>query len=253
MKHILSFKRLFEGLIKSLPVLDAQKVLISNLRKKFGDNRIKDWEANVYYDGGVIVLTVEVTEKTDGDLIDKILSSVKLMDTVGWYLSHLRVVGKEISYRDTPTMRNLLLSWIGEIDEDDTAVISFIFSKKFNDPIEVKDKYLYHFSIPRYENRILKQGLVPKSKYKINYHPDRIYLCSFNMLPEVFSGLSTKEDVPFSLFKIKNDGLRLFLDMDWFGLKTKGVFYTTDNISPEKISLVKKVHSKEEFLSSSDI
>lgn len=92
MKHILSFKRLFEGLIKSLPVLDAQKVLISNLRKKFGDNRIKDCEANVYYDGGVIVLTVEVTEKTDGDLIDKILSSVKLMDTVGWLFLTTKVM-----------------------------------------------------------------------------------------------------------------------------------------------------------------
>lgn len=54
--------------------------------------------------------------------------------------------------------------------------VNITFESKFDIESTLPDK-LYHLSIKKFENSILKSGISPKSKSKVSYHDIRIYLC----------------------------------------------------------------------------
>lgn len=55
--------------------------------------------------------------------------------------------------------------------------VEIIYESKYDIEIFIPKK-LYHLSIQQYKDKILKQGLIPKSKNKKIVHLDRIYLCT---------------------------------------------------------------------------
>lgn len=141
------------------------------------------------------------------------------------------------------------------------------YEPKFQKPIKnalIKtQKCLYHISPTKYEHKILKQGLVPKSKNRLFSYPDRIYLFLNNthtddgyaemddsMLLDITEKLFTivlpKRDDEYvndyeytyyriDVSKLHND-TNLMYDQNFIPF---GIF-TADNIPPEAISVIKR-------------
>jgi RNA:NAD 2'-phosphotransferase (TPT1/KptA family) len=112
---------------------------------------------------------------------------------------------------------------------------------KFNLPLNVPAK-LYHVTNSRYLDKILKIGLIPKSKNKRVHHPDRIYFgyteigCR-NLILQFNKDASdnNKPIQKWSVLEIDTYSLDLtiYTDPDYYD-----GCWTSDNIPPVKIKVL---------------
>ena len=141
------------------------------------------------------------------------------------------------------------------------------YEPKFQKPIKnalIKtQKCLYHISPTKYEHKIIKQGLIPKSKNNAFTYPDRIYLFLDNTRTEegyaemddsmllditekLFTIIQPKRDDKYvndyeytyyriDVSKLRND-TNLMYDQNFIPF---GIF-TADNIPPEAISVIRR-------------
>jgi hypothetical protein len=121
--------------------------------------------------------------------------------------------------------------------------IKIRFESKYEDGLYYNTldvpKICYHLSPTKNRNKILKLGLYPKSGQRKTYHPDRIYLFynhnDFNCLLDMLK-LTDIDNFEYDLYEISlDDKFIIHSDPNY----DKG-FYTYDNISPEKIKLIKQ-------------
>ena len=109
-------------------------------------------------------------------------------------------------------------------------VIEEKFSREYN-PKEYNKNFWYHYTTKDALSKILKQGLIPKSKY--NY-PDRIYLHNY------LDGLKQYIHETYPIEKIKEMLiLKLNLNRDeklYLDPRLEDAVFTYDNISPEEIN-----------------
>lgn len=117
-----------------------------------------------------------------------------------------------------------------------------IESKFFREPVEVP-AILYHTTPTKYLSKILKIGLIPKSKSKRDFHPERIYLTPdikfakwFKVIFKKFFSLPGEKETEYSILEIDTSNLNMKLYRDpqsqWEG------YYTTQNIPPSKIKVL---------------
>jgi len=150
---------------------------------------------------------------------------------------------------------------------NDIKWIAIQFEPKFQDVINYKiihnHKYLYHLSPTKYENKILKNGLIPKSKNdKFNY-PYRVYLLmdkneTFNinktylisvakMLLNSRTSLITNQyinDNEYTIYQIDisklNKNINFYYDANLYPLS----IFTVDNINPNAIQIIDRIKLK---------
>jgi hypothetical protein len=148
---------------------------------------------------------------------------------------------------------------------NDIKWVSIQFEPKFQEIItqELKNNhnFLYHISPTKYEQKILKYGLIPKSKNnKFNY-PYRVYLLmdknnNFNLTKSYLISvtkmlLNTKlnivknqyfNDNNFTLYKIDisklKNNINFYYDANFYPLS----IFSTDNINPEAIEIVDHIN-----------
>lgn len=162
---------------------------------------------------------------------NSIISSIE--NIYGWYLSSIYndINGEKIK-RNSPDFKvpdfdlelknyivknNLDINDI-ECDECNYEIYVLVFEQKTGDPINY-DKLpdtLYHITDTKYLNSILNMGLIPKSKNKKTYHPERIYLT-----------------------EIKSQCISLFEHPE-FGIKTPVIFTIDKNKLEDKNILIYK-------------
>ena len=115
------------------------------------------------------------------------------------------------------------------------------FESKYEDGLYKNDldvpEIAYHLSPTEKKDKILKNGLCPKSYNRKSKYPDRVYL--FDDLSELSSLLKSlkindKEDNKYTLYKVKMDN-KMIIHTD---PNFKNGFYTYDNISPYKIEVI---------------
>ena len=68
------------------------------------------------------------------------------------------------------------LSNIKQVKLEKESLIEVVFESKFDEEVESIPNKLYHVTPYDYVDKILKKGLIPKSKSKLSFHIDRIYL-----------------------------------------------------------------------------
>jgi len=120
-------------------------------------------------------------------------------------------------------------------DGDDWTLIKF--EAKFDMEYVIYGSHIYHVTDKKYIPKILKYGLIPKSKNKITSHPDRIYLTdkieSAKQIAIIFkNGGFMVEPV---LLKINLDKLHIKYMID---RQFPDGFYTTQNIPPQNIEVL---------------
>lgn len=120
------------------------------------------------------------------------------------------------------------------------------FESKYEDGLYKNDleipEYAYHLSPNNKRDKILKNGLCPKSYNRKTKHPDRLYLFyDIDDYKDLLKGLIFNDQMKgigrdYDLYKIKmNSKMIIHSDPNY----NRG-FYTYDNISPKDIELIEK-------------
>ena len=122
---------------------------------------------------------------------------------------------------------------------DLTDIDGLRFEAKYDMEAINLNRYIYHVTDKKNLDKILKIGLTPKTKSKLSYHPERIYLAknenSVNDIIELFKrGNFINEPL---VLKIDTNNLpNVFLVDKQFD----GGVYTQQNIPPKNIEIVEE-------------
>ena len=138
--------------------------------------------------------------------------------------------------------------WVDMMSYSDMDVVQAVFEARRTEPVDVPE-YLYHMAPTSVKDRILKYGIVPKSKSKNHMsrleHPDRVYLFT-DYDERVFSNYEYAwgKGRDYSVFRVDRKavpGLRLYRDgmvkseRNGFPLAV----YTYQNVPPSAVMCVK--------------
>jgi hypothetical protein len=127
--------------------------------------------------------------------------------------------------------------------------VSIIYESKFDIEINIPKK-LYHISIKEYKDKILKKGIIPKTKSKLSVHDNRIYVCStlqdcLDMIPKMkfyFFNKNPKINTQWVIYEILTDDMdiKLYKDPNYLD---KG-YYLLGNIPPNNIKITQEEKKK---------
>jgi hypothetical protein len=195
-------EKLNEGLIKTQPT----ELSVRILQKRFPTLII---EMRELYD-----ITIE------GEMME-LKNYLPIINNLGYFISLLTIDGE---------------NWISEYN-DNTIPLCIFLEPKYDVIINPLPKKLYHATLSKNDNNILKIGLYPKSNSKISKHPERIYLTdSLERAKEFGIYLTEINQKPHSIFELNTDNLKINLYRD-INMADKG-FYTINNIPPNNITKI---------------
>lgn len=204
-----------EGLIKTTNIGKTLNLLKSSFNFKFEYQRDNN--------------TFEVTfHQIDKSNLDKFL---KYANNLGWFPSYI-------------TTSLYKGKWDENVYSNDLSKIRF--EAKFDEEIVEKiPDFLYHITPTQNANKILNVGLVPKSRSKASYHPERVYLGKSiegveKLAPQMYQRTG---DLSFTILKIDTNMvpggyLRLYTDPNY----SKEAYYTLNNIPPQVIEKIKEIN-----------
>ena len=133
--------------------------------------------------------------------------------------------------------------------------VDIMYEAKYDLESNIPNK-LYHLSIQEFENKIFKNGLIPKSGNKLSKHLDRIYVCNnikdcktlindmkLNFFNIKYYNKKNKLNIKWIIYEIntklpnkpKDFKLRLFKDPNYIN-----GYYLVDNIPPQNIKIIEK-------------
>ena len=213
MKYIKLFENfLNEGLIKSVDIETCISILEKNLIN------VKKIQANSYNSNLIII---EFTKPT---LIKDI---IKLINNLGYYILQIRNVNNKETEK---------------FNDNDLIITAQIGAKYPKE--EYLSEYLYHITRKDNLEKILKIGLVPKSKEKIVKHPDRIYFFKEEEVAIYFVDELYLDPENAVILKIDTKGLNIKIyqdpeisDSDG-GYAGDAGYFTTSNIPPSHITVL---------------
>lgn len=218
---------LYEGLITSYPIEHIKQILI-----RYGYDFYPKEEKNINY------FFIKYVFDQDKNIANKELNDLlTLINNFGWFPVNMGYgdnLAKILKWNKSKTnFYNLL--------KTNYNTIKFLFEPKYDTPAIIHEKFLYHLTPSVYVNKILKYGLIPKSRSKKAYHPDRIYLAKtpefaktliedFKTITEINDWTILQVDTQLDIY------LKLYKDQNF---ETRG-YYTLNTISPISIEIYNK-------------
>lgn len=204
-----------EGLIKTTNIGKS----IGLLRKQYPDFIYKQEENNTFY----------ISLKNNFIIIDDL---IKLCNNLGWFPSYYELLNIDGSFNEGPFKEE-------NINFSKLKALNIFFEAKFDINIDKIPKYLYHITDSTYLKKILKNGLIPKSKSKLSIHPERVYFSkniqAVQLLLQKFNELYPEKE--FVILEIDTEKIpiyfRLYEDPNFSGYG----FYTLNNIPPISIKI----------------
>lgn len=231
MKHLKLYEQFVEeGLIKTVDV-DKFISRINDMMQQKGYLHFLD-DSRVDKDGHVWLM-INMEEEGDKQ-IELTKDLISLINILGYYVSHATLKGEEIADQERVPKNNdnfLMVMKNAKADKRVQAV-QVLFEPKF----EQKSRgaaTLYHITEERHLEKIMKIGLVPKSKSKVTYHPERIYLCNKAAMAAIYGKYRQYVKTPVIL-QVSTKGLTLYPDIN----AGAGAYWTSENISPDRIKVL---------------
>lgn len=224
--RIREISKVYEGLVVSQPPWSVS----DKIKKHFPDVLVKfsrDPDSNL--------LTIRLTFGKQILSIDQFNKLYVLINNLGWYGSwYITPIEEQVFKFNIEEIKKLL--------QTDRAVIVQIEAKYDVEEMS-KPRELYHGTPLINVDKILRQGIVPKSKAIDLSYPDRIYLATKldNLVDKLIPHIAEEKKITdWAIFKIKDlnnisPRLRLFRDP----LYPYG-YYALANIPPKNIELIKK-------------
>jgi hypothetical protein len=219
-----------EGLIKSTFIGET----INILKKQF-----PNWIFQ--YEKGDKAFTIEILKIKDGINLQYFEKLLPLLNNLGYFISYIEIYGDdntEIKDKyDEKIIKNAF----------NNPVIHSIYLEceaKFDQKVNKVPEFLYHISPLKNWEKIQKIGLIPKSKSKKAYHPERIYLGKdekniIRLAPKFskVTGLNEWVLLKINTSYIPGDYLILYYDPNF-----KYGYYTLNNIPPQSIEKIKDIN-----------
>jgi len=209
---------IYEGLITSHPIEKCYIIFNRKFKNKLKLQRLKN------YDLGISLIPFYIKKQYYNDM-------VKLMNNLGWHIS-------EISYLTDKGFE--YVSNINDLPNIANAV-NIVFSSKFQIEFDNKKlpEFIYHVSLSKYKDKILKKGLIPKKKNKTALTQNAIF---FSLTDKDYKKLAKKlypEETEFVLLKINTKGLknkRFIYDPK---VSNEQSIFTLENIDRNNIEIIK--------------
>lgn len=152
--------KLYEGLIKSY----SSSYVIWSIKREVPTCKI-DYEF-----ADLCKITAIFNSSTDHETIKKLIHKV---ETCGWYVASAMIAVDRKKVEQENNLDTILQKFkVGQL----CITIEAKYGMDVKDKILKKYKILYHITPTASVDKILEIGLAPRSKSKISYHPDRIYL-----------------------------------------------------------------------------
>ena len=192
---------------------------------------------------------------TDFNSRELSLELISLIDSIGYHIVSVGTWGTHLQNSPQEYDPNQYL-----LSKDKIRLL--VIQPNYGERVEFRGDYLYHTTDVKYLDKILKYGLVPKTKNNRFFYPGRIFLSSSKELSDELKLELIRQKNNFNYkqeqsawkssvdLKIKNfKGLTLYQDM-MVPAKTsldfpEGGFFTYDNIPPRYIEVVP--NSSEEY------
>lgn len=199
-------QHLYEGLIKTANREDVISYL----------NRVKDNLTIMYEDDGENDIEHTYILGTTSEFKDTLIRD---MNNLGYFVS--AKFGNKMKFE-------------AKFDTDVTDLVYNKFNMK-----------LYHISPIIYKDKILRDGLIPRSQSKLSYHPERIYMSvdekvSMNFVKHLYSTMRNKKLFDtLCLYEIdlsKCPKKRFMSDPN-----CRNAVYTMENIPPNCITLLEEI------------
>lgn len=217
-----------EGLIKSAPVGEA----VSILKRQF-----PNWIFQ--YEKGDKDFTVEILKIKDGIKLEYFEKLVSLLNNVGYFISYVEVYGDGIKIKDQHSEKIVKNAF----QNPKVHSIYLECEAKFDQKVNKIPEILYHVTPLSSWVKIQKVGLVPKSRSKKSYHPERVYLGkseqhTIELAPKFYEVTGLKDWVLLRVDTslVPGDYMKLYYDPNY-----KYGYYTINNIPPQAIEKVKDI------------
>jgi len=219
--------QLTEGLISTYPV-------------RFFIQRLENLGFSVKYSNYIIyALAKPDLHENNKNKIEELLVYI---NTCGYYVSNFKVLIKDNSYKQYNKLSEIK-------DFSGINDLWFIIESKFDTEFESDDiDYVYHLTEEDYLNKIKNIGLIPKSKSKKVYHPDRLYvvknkifltdlLKQFKLTNKEKKEKEENKEINYTILKIdykKAGSPKLYNDPNYLNFG----YYILDNIPPSAIEVL---------------
>lgn len=220
------FDPLQEGLIRSVPWVTAFQILTRHF-DEHKDQFVSNKERGT--------MEVQILGFNDNE-IKNLVSKVNL---IGYFFSQILVSPKQensaSNYVDKVYSESELWKILGEREKYNGIILCI--QGKFVE--EVKNPYiLFHVTRKDLLDKIMRVGLVPKSKSKKAYHPERIYFARTVPLAEaLMEELQKYTGGEYAILRIEAKNLKnvkFYNDPDFW----KAGVFTLDNVPKEVISVL---------------
>jgi hypothetical protein len=167
----------------------------------------------------------DVSIFTDFNNKELSLELISLINSMGYFISVVNLKAGE-KIKDKNDIEKTLTN---------SDRISIMIEPNYDDKIDFNGEYLYHTTDSKNLDKILKYGLIPKSKNTRSFYPERIYLSpNEDWMSSIRQELVGDKGGEYINLRIKNfKRLSLYKDV-----RFKGGFFTYDNISPKYIELI---------------
>ncbi|MFA5153622.1 MAG: hypothetical protein WC554_13745 [Clostridia bacterium] len=232
---------IYEGLITSHSLENCISVLSKN---KYSVKQNND--TNSFF----------LTYKFDNDYyyaLEELLKLLAITNNLGWYPANM---SHEPDFND-------IIKWdkkqftIKRLFARNYRTIKFLFEPKYDTPAITYESRLYHITPSINVEKILKNGLVPRSRSKKSYHPERVYLSrsldNARKLVSIFKTTSKINNWTIIMVDILLvNELHLYKDQNF---KDMG-YWTLNTITPGSLSVFKEdnlnINDNERYVNSED-
>lgn len=218
-----------EGLIKTAPLGQS----VSILKRKFPSWKFHYTEQDNYF-------VIQLLRKNGGMELQYFDELLPLLNNLGWFISWTEVLTKDSSTQDKykeAAVRKAL--------EDDSVIsIALGCEAKFDQKVNKIPDVLYHVTPNQNWDKIKNVGLVPKSRSKASYHPERVFLAKTEKYAEDLgkkfyrkTGIKDWTLLRIDTALIPGDYFRLYKDPNYKG---RG-YYSLNNIPPQAIQHLRDI------------
>ena len=154
--------QIYEGLIISHPLYNVNSILKKNYDIK-PNYQFNTFSLRFQFNNSYTLAEYE---------LKKLL---KLTNNLGWFPTNMSSYDNDGNFKQLVWDENLR-NFVSLIKNKFTNIL-FFFEAKYDIPVERFPDILYHVCEKKYADKILAIGLVPRSRSKKSFHPERVYLC----------------------------------------------------------------------------
>lgn len=218
-----------EGLIKTNPIGQS----VSVLKKQF-----PSW--NFQYEKGDKDFTIEILKIKDGIQSEYFEKLLPLLNNLGWFISYMEIYGSDTVVKDRYNEKIVK----GAFQNEKVHSIYLECEAKFDQTVNNIPEFLYHVTpLPNWE-KIKTVGLIPKSRSKRAFHPERVYLGKdeetiIKLAPLFYQTTGERNWVLLKIDTglIPGGYFKLYYDPNF-----KYGYYTLNNIPPQAIKKIKDIN-----------